>query len=567
MKIKSIKRRPEQGTVLFIVAVMSGIIAIVIAATLDLSSNTYKNSHGRVDWNKAYYISENAIVWATQQVLDNPGNFPAGSTNYYSTANATLQNSSLFGNGNTNIDVDFKNAWVSVYQPTNGPANNYIVTASAMVNSKVRTVQATVTAYPASTVFDKEYFINNWGWWWGGTITGNGDQASNWDFDFRGNPVVNGNVYAANQVTSSGVPYVIGQGAPPFASTSLAGENPVEYVHDGSPRVVMPNLLNFSNYIATALANTATNGIWIGSTQVVAGVVNTNGGKTGIYLTGTAQYPITIKGTVVVPGDAIVKGVVTGQGTLYVGGNLYIANNISYANGPSFSPPPETMAPTNRDNWVATNQTKDLVAYAVNGSILGGDVTSSDWITYEYNYSGSGLAHVGDESQLGADGIAGTPDDGIPFYHPPDATHSSGYMSAWYDADGDGKVELNYNYNTDLNMTTARASQIQGYPTSNGTPVAYNQVATSSINTLYGIFYTDHAAAIRMGASNDAIFGSIISRNEQIVFTDVLALDYDSRANSRYHNNPNNIINLGLPYGKKLAVNSMVELTPITTGL
>ena len=45
-------------------------------------------------------------------------------------------------------------------------------------------------------------------------------------------------------------------------------------------------------------------------------------------------------------------------------------------------------------------------------------------------------------------------------------------------------------------------------------------------------------------------------------FSTAMPFCYDSRVNSRYHNNPNDIINLGLPFGKTLAVNSMVELTP-----
>ena len=116
-------------------------------------------------------------------------------------------------------------------------------------------------------------------------------------------------------------------------------------------------------------------------------------------------------------------------------------------------------------------------------------------------------------------------------------------------------------------MTTARASAIQGYPTDGGgNPVGYNQVATDNMGSFDGIFYTDHAMAIR--ADNGAIFhGSVISRNEQIVFNGSCNFVYDSRVNSRYHNNPNDIINLGLPYGKTLAVNSMVELAPNFTGL
>jgi hypothetical protein len=116
-------------------------------------------------------------------------------------------------------------------------------------------------------------------------------------------------------------------------------------------------------------------------------------------------------------------------------------------------------------------------------------------------------------------------------------------------------------------MTASRASYIQGYPTNGGSPVAYSSVATSDIGTLQGIFYTDHAAAIRMQASQAAIDGVIVSRNEQIMFQVDLAIVYDSRVNSRYNNDPNNFINLGLPWGKPIKVSTFTELAPNGTGL
>jgi hypothetical protein len=559
MNITFLKRRQQEGSVLFTVVIIGAIMCISIGATLTLSSNSVKNSHGRVDWNKAYYTSESAMVWAAQWVLDGHAP-PAGITNTYSLSGGNLPVAELVAGG-TNGDVTLEGAWVTIAQPAGMQANSYVITSSSRVNNKVRTLQASITAYPVSTVFDFEYFLNNWGWWWGTPIYGQGAQRSNGPFDFRGGPTVNGLLYANPSVDENEVPYVIGTPAP---FSGLAASDPITYVHDGATRVTMPNLMNFSNYIATALSNTSSNGIWLGSTQIVAGVVNNGSvsGVSGIYLVGTAAQPIQIKGTVVVPGDVVIQGVVTGQGTLYVGGDLYIAGNLTYKNGPDYSTPPETMPATNRDAWVASNQTKDLVAYAVNGSVFGGDVTQGDWINYEYWYPGSGLAYVGDESHLGADGIAGTGDDNIPFLH------ADGTMSTWYDADGNGVVNANYNYDTDINMTTTRANAIQGYPKDGGgNPVGYNQVATDNLGSFDGIFYTDHAMAIRSDTGNTTFHGAVISRNEQIVFDTVCNFIYDSRVNSRYHNNPNNIINLGLPYGKTLAVNSMVELAPNSTGL
>ena len=566
MRIPSTKHPREQGSTLLTVVIIGAIIFMTASSMLIMSGNSISNSSSRVDWNKAFFNAESAAVWAAQTAFDTAP--PPGSSNYYSTALGTLPLGFMISP--TNGDVTFMGAWVEIVQPTALPNNVYIITSSAAINGKVRTIQSQVTVRPVSQVFDYEYFLNNWGWWWGNTITGNGAQRANWDFDFRDGPTVNGAIYAADQVDENETP-IQNYSTPPFAG--LAGTDETNLVHQGAPRVTMPNLLNFSNYIATALTNTSVNGLWIGTNQLVAGVLTNShtpspGGndgnltpQTGLYVAGTPSSPIIIKGTVVINGDLVIQGTVTGQGTLYVGGNLYLASNITYANGPNFSTSPETQAPALRDSWVAQNMTNDLIAYAVRGSILGGDVTSPDWVTYCYNYPGSGLASVGDESHLGADGIAGTPDDNIPFLHP------DGSMSTWYDSDGDGMIESNYNYNSDLNMTSTRASYILRYPTVNGAPVAYGQVATDNMGTLQGIFYTDHAAAMRLDQSTSIFDGVIVSRNEQIVFQSYLNLIYDSRVNSRYNNNPNQFINLGLPWGKPLLVNSFAELTPNGTGL
>lgn len=552
-----------------IVVVIGGIMGIVTASMLMLSNNSLQNAHGRVDWNKAFYNAENAAVWAAQNAFDAQ---PVGLTNYYSIKNGHLPLAEIISP--INGDTALKGAWVKVVQPNIALSNVFLVTASARVNDKVRTIQAMITIRPVSQVFDYEYFLNNWGWWWGATITGNGGQRANWDFDFRGNPQVNGAIYAANEVQENEQPYP--QSSPPFGG--LAGADPTDLVHQGAPRVTMPNLLDFSTYTATAMADPANNGIWVGGNQVVAGVLqNTNtpnpGGnagnlspQTGLYLAGTASQPITIKGTVVIPGDLVIQGQITGQGTLYVGGNLYIANNITYANGPNFSPPPETMPPTQRDTWAQNNMSKDLVAFAVRGSILAGDVTCSDWKSwcYDIGNTSSGLAGVGSEATLGADGIADTGDDHIPFLEP------NSTMGTWYDADGDGHINANYNYNTDINMDSARASHILGYPTDSShqpQPLPYNQVATDDMGTLDGIFYTDHAAAMRLAQNASIFYGALVSRNEQIIFQSTIVMNYDSRIHSRYHNNPNQFINLGLPSGATIQVNGFTELPPDSTDL
>jgi hypothetical protein len=44
-------------------------------------------------------------------------------------------------------------------------------------------------------------------------------------------------------------------------------------------------------------------------------------------------------------------------------------------------------------------------------------------------------------------------------------------------------------------------------------------------------------------------------------------MNYDSRVHSRYHNDPNQFVNLGLPSGETIQVNAFSELPPDYTGL
>ena len=231
MKIQTSATFRESGNTLVTVLVIGGVMSVVLAGILSLSNTTVRQSYSQADWNSAYFHAQNALNWAVQQAVDSQP--AAGSSNYYSTANGTLtlaymnnssSSSSSSGTGSsgdsssgnsTNAVVStnssaasvnynktasqsgFKNACVSVVNTNSALPNTFLFTASAQVGNAVRTVQSAVIVNPPSLVFDYEYFLNNWGWWWGSTITGNGGQRANWDFDFRSNPTVNGVIYAS----------------------------------------------------------------------------------------------------------------------------------------------------------------------------------------------------------------------------------------------------------------------------------------------------------------------------------------------------------------------------------
>jgi hypothetical protein len=456
-------------------------------------------------------------------------------------------------------DTAFQNAWLAIVDHPNRALNTYLVTASAQVGHKVRTLQATVKKNPPSQIFDYEYFLNNWGWWWGAPITGYGDNRANWDFDLRNSPTVNGSLVAAGRLSAGSLHIDPLSGSVPLRG--LAGADPVSYLHEGTDRLAMPNLKDFSYYTAQATARGGK--LYVGGTLTVDAVQN-NPTQPGLYLEGTAVNPIRINGPVVVPGDVVIKGVITGKGTLYVGGNLYFAGDVTYLNGPDFSTPPATMPTTDRDTWVQNSYAtdKDLICFAVREAVLGGNVNSLIWKSACYDTTGYGLAHIGDESNLGADGIASTPDDGVLYLD----TNGDGVPdSAWFDADGDGIVDARYNYDTQLKMDAARAAKILNYPADlTGTqPQDYGEIATSDFNRLDGVFYTNHAFASYSSKSGTRINGTIISRDEAIIFTGSLTLVYDSRIHSRYLADPNRLVDLGLPIANRVGLYRLKETAPV----
>src|SRR4051794_31357643 len=202
MCIPPFPRRSESGSTLATVIVIGGIMGIVIAATLGLSSFSLRSAHRRSDWNAAFFHAENAMQWAAQNIADVN---PSSGSNYFSTAGGSLTLGYVNG-AKADAQSGFRNSWVKVMRYNPNLPNNYQVIASARVNDKVRTIQGIIQRNPASHVFDYEYFLNNWGWWWGSSITGNGGNRANWDFDFRNTPMVNGVVEANGNVTRNGVP-------------------------------------------------------------------------------------------------------------------------------------------------------------------------------------------------------------------------------------------------------------------------------------------------------------------------------------------------------------------------
>jgi hypothetical protein len=550
----------QRGSALVQAVTAAFVLFVVSMGFLSLARYNDAKQFSHTAWAEAYYAAENGLLEGVQRISEVPPTQPVSSV--FGTYNKASLPHSASG------DVTSA-TYVIGPDPLNQPTF-YSVISSAEVRGKTRTIQARVQYRPPSQVFDYEYFLNNWGWWWGASITGNGDNRSNWDFDYKDRPTVNGHIYASGNVESNLVP------VDPFSSTPFrgwAGDDPITYVHVGAARLKMPNLKDLSYYEARANGT-----IRQGSNTIVTGIQGDNEPKQGLYLRGTDSAPIRIDGTVVVRGDVVLSGRITGTGTLYVGGNLYLAGNVQYANGPTFQLPPNhaSLTPAQRqayyDTWVdqAFAGNKDLIGFGVRGHILAGQVWSSDWKSSCFDNSTYGLKNLGREDNLGRDGIRGTPDDGVRYI---DKNGDGIPDSAEYDADEDGVIRTTtYNYTSDINFTSTRFNNLANLPKdSNGQTVTYSSFTAAdqsgapnpywsrAITELAGIYYTNHAIAQKSSSGPQHIRGSMVCRDEAIIFSNSLTFWYDWRVHSRYlhkffDNNGNRIIDLDLPLAYKTRI-------------
>jgi hypothetical protein len=149
-----------------------------------------------------------------------------------------------------------------------------------------------------------------------------------------------------------------------------------------------------------------------------------------------------------------------------------------------------------------------MVAYAARGNIILGDYTKDN----HYGYNGS------------------------------DQWYSDQYLfDMGADPNEDGVIERNYNW-TDVETQTP-VTTFGNLPAGVNN---YSDLASNYTSKIEGLFYTNHAWAGRSGY--DVQFnGSIISKDEAIIYRSGLTFNYDERAHSRYNSDPNRFIDLGLP--------------------
>lgn len=495
----------NKGSAVILAVIMSAFLSAGVAGYLSLVVSEYRIINRQADLVEAFYLAEAGTQYG-EWLLQN--NTITTRTTFRYPYNASV---------NITIDPD------DPANPNDGDAGDdlYTILGNGQKSSRsgvvTQNVETTAEKNPPSRVFDYVYFINNWGWFYGRGITAKGDVRSNGIFSFREGPRVDGHIYAGNIIDMD--------------SSGLQGAGQQQgHQHPNSKNLPMPNLMNLSHY--QGLAGERTGYIRKGDQVLVDRVYGDDGSETGnIVLIGTPSEPIVINGPVVVTGDVIIKGTVRGQGTIYAGRNIYLASDIRYGNAPPRPRPVDDDLST-VDEWVRANQDKDVVGFAARENIIMGDYTARDW------YSNYWLFNMGDED-VGMDGIPDTRDTG----------EGDGRWDPQYeDLDGDNVRDYNYGWGS-VRLQTS----LSNYANLPRGVTRYSQLATNTINRMDGVYYTNHAFAGRTGYGVQ-FNGSIISRDEAIIYRNTLQMNYDERIHSRYRRDPNWLINLNLPVADEVDV-------------
>ena len=450
-----------------------------------------------------------------------------------------------------------------------------------------------------SKVFDYAYFVNNYGWFEGSTITANGAVRANGDMSLSQNPKVNGDVYAArndelnvpgdikngtgtmdNKNTYLSTQYGTSNRARPLqkksddggynAPATVAAEDLTARLHGNLPEGVdMPWISGLNDYIDYGKNEYVNPNTGVKGSSLSQGgkyyINNTNSGDpnygyyqgTGpsgdaslpdnhaLVLEGTQNNPIRIHGPVVVSNDVVIKGYVTGQGTIYSSRNIHIVGNIQYVNPPNWAN--KEAAPNNG------NSTKDLLCLAARGNIVMGDCASSSWLNstlknvltktpYVQPYECAKETYEDGTWKAWSDGDIGYPKTS----NPSPADKFAGNYTA---ADGGTKVGVVYKKDSRGRTTT----EVDHYTTATGrryydSVVAPNEISSraSTITQIDAVLYNNHGIFGRIGQCT--INGSLVCRNEGMIFSGKLYLNWDYRLYSGSGENVMNSI-VGMPLG------------------
>ena len=420
-----------------------------------------------------------------------------------------------------------------------------LMVSSAKCENVSRTVQEVVTfGLEMTRIFDYIYFINNFGWFWGSSITANGDVRANGNFSFRYNPIVNGDAYGAVNPNIPGSGDVEGSwrnwSRSTYANNAPDSARPMNPANNSSTNQIiwpmgydeavaelpfhqtldMPYLGDLSTYenYARTYDGTVQQRTGNGNSRSTLidnvydgagpdGIPNTPDDGT-VILIGTEDEPIEIDGPIVIQGDLIIKGYVTGQGCMYVGRNVHIADSVIYLDPPAWEKPDSDPMQT-----AVLNNDKDLVGFAAKGNIIIGDYTRSDWRNNILRYMRPNFT-------------AGYPSD------PSD--YDLGYDSDWNSSNGNFFDGDYTGFDGGQKLDDEGGTEGRRYYESSLSDDQLSDLAVYSVPQMDGVYYNNHIVAGKAGSSSDGFTcnGSMVARDEGILYTKELNLNWDIRLGS-----------------------------------
>ncbi len=561
--ISLIRRRPrEAGTALFTVTLFALVAMVLIGTHLSASLGKVRHVNLTAAEAEALNAAEAGLGAIVAEVWTR---YREGSTANRVGDLAVLDGSeseedrlrlphTLFGSGTFDAEV--------TRVVTHGTESADVeFTAHGRNRAAVKTVRAIFRfGHRPSEVFDHAYFINNFGWFHGAGITINGSARSNGDFSVK-NPTLNGDLFASENEDLSAKGTITGDlrtkdtayytaHAPatarptdPCAPTEdLNGNGVLDPGEDRNGNggldtfsypdgfdgtcerrpfqqmVEMPYLGQMEHYEEVARERGGT--LTLGGRVIVNAVFGDDTGEgADLALVGTAQAPIVIHGPVVVRNDVALKGVITGQGTIYAGRNLHIIGDLRYANPPSWPKPTTDPAAVQ-----TANSGRDLVGLVARGSVILGNCTNSGWKSTTRDYlrppftqdyvvdeadSDIGYASFRDpEGEFRFDGDYTDYDGGRRASTAPTAIGGLGTAKAYYQK----------------KPTTGSSRR---YYESSFQDSFFSGLCDTQVQHVDGIMYTNHLLVGKLGAT--VINGSIVGRDEAMIYTGSIEVNYDVR--------------------------------------
>ena len=448
-----------------------------------------------------------------------------------------------------------------------------------------------------SRVFDNAYFVNNYGWFQGSAITANGDVRANGNLYLDSGCTVNGHAYAARNVELNVIGSIentgkmqslsaywsnCGTSARPSSPTYNGGGyygggydpsvSVTERLHPYQDELTMPYISELSDYIAYAQetggkisggksykldSNGNVTSFSLGTINAHYDGVGPSGNpalsdKGTLVLEGTQANPIVIDGPVVVDSDVIIKGYVKGQGTIYSGRNIHIAGDIRYVNPPTWNHPDSNPTATEQ-----ANASKDFLGLAAKGNIVMGDYTLSSWL----GSSSSGLQYYLKSGPYVQQYACDPSDNTIGYPRTTEygwTSNESKFCGDYTQKDGGKKVEVSsktewvYENGRRVQKTTTTIADKQSRKyyesvcpekliqqlcgdTQNSRTGAYSP----TITRIDAVMYNNHGIIGHIG--NCTINGSLVCRNEAMIYSGALKINWDHRLYSGFDGN------IGLP--------------------